>query len=158
MKLSEQPDKDLAGMSPEPRQYRYGISRELAVSLQENEFLLKLGGLGQDDQPWAHVMTRRVAQVLWFKLTTLLYPDKAAMVTSLATTAPLSALSLSPTLTTHIEVVPTEGGFTLVGRFQRSRWLAQVTEDDARQLWAILDQTLYPVGWEGRTNKGKKVN
>lgn len=157
MKASGQPQNDAQGIGPELRQLRYGVSRDLSVKPQD-EGLLVMSGLGQDGQRWSHVMTRHAAQVLWFKLTTQLYPEKAEVVTSIVSTAPLMALSVSATLTTFVEVVPAEGGYTLVGRFQRSRWLAEITEDEARRLWATLDQLLYPVGWEGRTTKGRKIN
>lgn len=144
-------------MSTEPRQYRYGLSTNLFVSRKDSDHTLVLGGVGQDEQQWVHIMTRRAAQVLWYKLTSVLYPDKADMVTSMASTAPLQAMPTS-NLTTHIEVVQTENEYTLVGRIQRSRWLVQLTELEVRRLWAALDLALYPVGWEGRITKSKKIN
>lgn len=145
-------------MSSQPRQYQYGSSKELSVSSKEPDSpILMLGGVGQDDQRWSHAMTRRAAQVLWFKLTELLYPDKATIVTSLAATAPLTALGPS-NHTTHVEVVKNGTEYTLVGRVNRTRWLVQVSELEVRQLWAELDKLLYPVGWEGREKKNRKMN
>lgn len=144
-------------MSSEPRQYRYGHSTDLFVSRKESDHTLVLGGVGQNEQRWAHIMSRRAAQVLWFKLTELLYPEKAQVVTSIATTAPLT-VPATRDLTTHIEVLKTDDGYTLVGRVQRMRWLVKLTELEVRRLWAALDLALYPVGWEGRITKSKKMN
>jgi hypothetical protein len=130
----------------------------LFVSRKESDQTLVLGGVGQGDERWVHVMTQRAAQVLWFKLTQLLYPDKADTVTALAMTAPLRAPSNS-TVTTHVEMVKSsEDEYTLVGWIQRSSWRVQLTELETRRLWAALDLALYPVGWEGRLTKLKKLN
>lgn len=155
MDLSGQ--KGELNMNTDPRQYKYGLSTDLFVSRKDSDHTLVLGGVGQNEKQWVHVMTRRAAQVLWYKLTSLLYPDKADMVTSMASTAPLQ-VSATPNLTTHIEVVQTEHGYTLVGRIGRTRWLVQLTELEVRRLWAALDLALYPVGWEGRVTKTKKIN
>ncbi len=145
-------------MSSQPRQFKYGSSKELSVSCKETDSqVLMLGGIGQDDQRWSHAVTRRAAQVLWFKLTELLYPDKAPIVTSLASTAPLSSLGTG-NQTTHVEVVKSGTEYTLVGRFQRTRWLVQLNELEVRRLWADLDKLLYPVGWEGRGKKNRQIN
>lgn len=145
-------------MSSQPRQYRYGLSTNLSVSPKAGDGqTLMLGGIGQDQRQWTHAITRRAAQVLWCKLTELLYPDKAQVVTGMAATAPLSALGLGQ-MTTHIEVVKTGTQYTLVGRIDRTRWLVQLTELEVRHLWATLDRVLYPVGWEGRESKHKKLN
>ncbi|MBN1563344.1 MAG: hypothetical protein JXA10_05865, partial [Anaerolineae bacterium] len=76
-------------MNSEPIKRQYGLSTDLFVSRKESDQTLVLGGVGQEDKRWVHIMTQRAAQVLWFKLTQLLYPDKAEMVTGLAATAPL---------------------------------------------------------------------
>ncbi len=144
-------------MGSDPRQYRYGLSTELSVRHEEGEHTLVLGGIGQDDQRWTHVLTRRAAQLLWYKLTEILYPDKAAMVTGMAATAPLTPTGVG-NLTTHIEVVTSDTHYTLVGRVERTRWIVQLSELEVRRLWAALDVALYPVGWEGRQSKGKRLN
>lgn len=145
-------------MSSQPRQYKYGSCKELSLSYKESDpQVLMLGGISQDDKRWSHAMTRRAAQVLWFKLTELLYPDKASIVTSLASTAPLSALGTG-NQTTHVEVVKNDTEYTLVGRINRTRWLVQLSELEVRRLWADLDKLLYPVGWEGRGKKNTKMN
>jgi hypothetical protein len=137
---------------------QYGFSTDLFVSRKESDQTLVVGGIGQGEQRWVHTMTQRAAQVLWFKLTQLLYPDKADMVTALAATAPLRPMD-STTVTTHVEAVKSDGDqYTLVGWIQRDTWRVQLTEIEARRLWAALDLALYPVGWEGRETKGKKLN
>jgi len=137
---------------------QYGQSTDLFVSRKESDQTLVLGGVGQGDERWVHAMTQRAAQVLWFKLTNLLFPDKSDVVTGLASTAPLRAPD-SNSVTTHVEVVKSgEGEFTLVGWVQRNTWMVQLTELETRRLWAALDLALYPVGWEGRQTKDRKLN
>jgi len=103
-------------------------------------------------------MTQRAAQLLWFRLTRLLYPEKADIVTGLAATAPLRS-PVSITITTHMDAVKSaEARYTLVGWVQRDTWRVDLTELDARRLWAALDLVLFPVGWEGRETKAKKLN
>jgi len=142
------------------RPKKYGLSTNLSVNDIENEQAMVLGGVSQNQQTWSHVLTRRAAQVLWFKLTQLLYPDKASMVTGLAVTASLRAPRITEPLTTHVDVVKNSPSqYTLVGWVQRnSSWMVLLDEIDARRLWAALDVALYPVGWEGRETKPNKLN
>lgn len=137
--------------------YQYGHSTEVFVSRRESDHSLVLGGMGQSE-PWVHVMTRRAAQVLWFKLTLLLYPEKATMVTGLATTAPLRMVT-GASVTTHVEVVHSGNDeYTLSGWYEQEAWRVQLTEQECRRLWAALDLALYPVGWEGRVTKPKALS
>jgi len=145
-------------MNTGPLSLQHGFSTGLFVSRKDSEQTLVVGGVGEGDRHWSHVMTQRAAQILWFKLTRLLYPDKADVVTGLAATAPLHAPPTS-SVTTHVEVVRSaQAQYTLVGWVQRDTWKVLLTEEEARHLWAALDVALYPVGWEGRTTKVKKLN
>jgi hypothetical protein len=145
-------------MNTGPLSLQYGFSTGLFVNRKEGEQTLLVGGVGEGDRRWAHAMTQRAAQILWFKLTRLLYPDKADVVTALAATAPLRTPS-TPNLTTHVEVVRSDQAqYTLVGWVQRDTWKVLLNEVEARRLWAALDMALFPVGWEGRTTKVKKLN
>lgn len=138
--------------------HQYGLSTGLTVSRDENDPNLMLGGVDQRDHPWSHTLTQRAAQVLWFKLTVLLYPERSDMVTGLATTAPLREPS-NPNVTTHVDVVKSASApYTLVGWVQRESWKVLLSELDARRLWASLDVALFPVGWEGRQSGQKKLN
>lgn len=137
--------------------HQYGQSTELFVSRKESDHTLVLGGMGQSE-PWVTIITRRAAQVLWFKLTLLLYPEKATMVTGLATTAPLRFF-VGESVTTHVEVVHSgHDQYTLAGWYEREAWRVLLTELECRRLWAALDLALYPVGWEGRVTKPKALN
>ncbi len=141
-------------MHAELSHQRHGPSTDLSVKkIKENTHTLALDGMGENRRHWQHVLSRRAAQVLWAKLTMLLYPDKASLVLSRAATAPLNSNVFGRhALTTHVEVIQTEKGYTLIGRAHHARWTAQIAEGETRQLWAALDTLLYPVGWEGRTN------
>jgi hypothetical protein len=142
----------------EPLITQYGVSTDLFVSRKESDQTLVLGGIGQGSQRWVHIITRRAAQLLWFKLTRLLYPDKSDMVTSLAVTAPLRTPG-GKLLTTHVDVVKSaDAQYTVIGFVERNSWTVVLSEIDARRLWAALDLALYPVGWEGRETKPKKLN
>lgn len=145
-------------MSTGPVKRQYGQSTDLFVSRKESDQTLVLGGVGQEEQRWVHVITQRAAQVLWFKLTNLLFPEKSDVVTGLAATAPLRAPD-NNSITTHVEVVENEEAqYTLVGWVQRNTWMVQLSELETRRLWAALDLALYPVGWEGRESKNTKIN
>ena len=141
-------------MHAEIPQQRHGPSTDLSVEKNgEEAHELQLGGVGSNQKRWRHRLNRRAAQVLWTKLTMLLYPDKASLVISRAATAPLNSNIMGREgLTTHVEVIKTPEGYTLIGRARHARWTAQVAEGDVRKLWAKLDTVLYPVGWEGRTS------
>jgi hypothetical protein len=145
-------------MSTQPLRVQYGLSTDLFVSRKESDESVVLGGVGEGEQRWVQVMTQRAAQLLWFRLTRLLYPEKADIVTGLAATAPLRS-SVSTTITTHMDAVKSaEARYTLVGWVQRDTWRVDLIELDARRLWAALDLVLFPVGWEGRETKSKKLN
>jgi hypothetical protein len=138
-----------------PSKRQYGLSTELFVSRKESDQTLVLGGIGQEAQRWVQIVTRRAAQVLWFKLTILLYPEKADMVTGLAVTAPLRAPAHG-SITTHVDVAKSgDAQYTLIGCIERETWVIILAEIEARRLWAALDLALYPVGWEGRETKPK---
>lgn len=143
----------------DPIKLQYGFSNDLFVSRKESDQTLVVGGVGESERRWAHVLTQRAAQVLWFKMTSLLYPEKAPTVTGLAATAPLRVPG-SASVTTHVEIVRNRDlvTYTLVGWVQRNTWRVVLSELEARRLWAALDLALYPVGWEGRVTKGRKIN
>jgi hypothetical protein len=146
-------------MVPGDNQRRqYGLLTDLTVSCEESDLTLMLGGTAEGECPWSQVLTQRAAQLLWFKLTVLLYPEKSDMVTGLATTAPLRAPS-NPDITTHVEVAKSASAqYTLVGWMQRNTWKVLLSEMDARRLWTSLDMALFPVGWEGRRSGRKTLN
>ena len=145
-------------MHPEMFQQQHGPSTDLSVEkIGDDGHELRLVGVGRDQKRWQHVLNRRAAQVLWTKLTSLLYPDKASLVISRAATAPLNSNVLGRRgLTTHVEVIKTQDGYTLIGRAYHARWTAQVAEEDVRKLWAKLDMALYPVGWGGRSSSPRQ--
>lgn len=145
-------------MNPQPLRVQYGLSTDLFVSRKESDDTVVLGGIGEGEQRWVQIITQRAAQILWFRLTRLLYPEKADVVTGLAATAPLRA-TLIDSVTTHMDAVKSgDAQYTLVGWVQRDTWRVDLTELDARRLWAALDLVLFPVGWEGRETKNKKLN
>jgi hypothetical protein len=139
-------------MTTDSLRRQYGQSTNLFVSRKDSDHTLVLGGVGEKEQRWVHVMTQRAAQVLWFKLTQLLYPEKAEMVTAMAQTAPLRPFQT--TTTNYVDIVKApEDLYMLVGWIGSSAWRVQLTETETRRLWAALDLALYPVGWEGRVSK-----
>ncbi|MBI5961241.1 MAG: hypothetical protein HY866_21060, partial [Chloroflexi bacterium] len=120
-------------MSTDPHRIQYGLSTDLFVSRTESDETVVLGGVGEGEQRWVQVMTQRAAQLLWFKLTQLLYPEKADVVTGLAATAPLRSPDAG-SITTHMEVVRGNNAlYTLVGWVLRDTWRVDLTETDARR-------------------------
>lgn len=135
------------------QQHRYGVSHELFVSTKSIGSSLVMGGVGTDYGPWTRVLTQRAAQLLWFNLTNLLFPERAHEVTMRAVTAPLRS-TMQPEITVHLQVVRTaDGYFEIIGWVKRETWWVRLHEQEARQLWTRLDIELYPVGWEGRSTK-----
>ena len=107
-----------------------------------------VGGLAGENQ-WTRVISRRVAHTLWYYLTTLLFPDRAAEITTRAATAPFRDLDM-PSITTHVEVFRGAGDYIeILGSGGKQTWLTRLNEHDARALWAALDKMLFPLGWEG---------
>ncbi len=133
-------------------QRRYGVSSEMFVLNKTQGDTVVVGGIGVEGR-WFRVLTKRAAQLLWFNLTGLLFPEKAPQVTGLAVTAPIRG-SDKPSVTYHLEVTRTADNYIeVIGWAGKDTWWARLPEHEARHLWTRLDLLLYPVGWEGRNNK-----
>jgi hypothetical protein len=132
-------------------QEEYGFCTNLTVSFRDSDVVVRVEGTEESGQVWMQLLSVRAAHVLWFKLTALLYPEQAQTVTALAATAPLRS-SLPFTVTTHVEAVREDqnGLYAMVGWTSGGMWTVWFAEQDARLLWTLLDEGLYPVGWEGR--------
>ena len=129
--------------------YTYGISTSVFVNRKRSGDSLVMGGVDSNDTRWTRVLSHRAAQMLWFHLTSHLFPEKSAIVTALVSTAPLRGDS-RPTITTHMTVEQLEGGdFDIVGWVGDQTWWIQLNPHEARRLWTALDIALYPVGWKG---------
>ena len=101
-------------MADTPKQ-QYGLSTNLFVSRKRGGESLVVGGVGEDESRWTRVLSQRAAQMLWYHLTQLLFPEKSDMVTALVSTAPLRSDSL-PTITTHMTVdMRDDGGYDIAG-------------------------------------------
>lgn len=135
-------------------QLPYGVSVETFVVAKEENAGYVLGGLGLEYGRWTRLLSKRAAQLLWFKLTRLLFPDRSLRVTTIVVTAPLRE-SPQPAITNHIEVSRTADNYIEVLGWveQHTTWWARLPEHEARTLWKRLDLALYPVGWEGRQKK-----
>lgn len=129
---------------------KLGLSSDLFVSRLPKGDSLVVGGKinGKDDESkWTRILSRRAAHLLWYRLTLLLFPEKAKLVTAIVATAPLRP-STGPTVTTHIEVVPTDDSYyDISGMMGNVTWWVKLSNFEARRLWAALDMTLYPDGW-----------
>ncbi|MBN1966628.1 MAG: hypothetical protein JW910_18395 [Anaerolineae bacterium] len=135
-------------------QLLYGVSTEVFVVSKDDCTTYVMGGVGIEYGRWTRVLSKRAAQLLWFKLTRVLFPDRAQRVTTIAVTAPLRDLG-APAITNHIEVSRTADNFVeVLGWVEKhTTWWVRLPENEARTLWTRLDLALYPVGWEGRQNK-----
>ena len=139
-------------MSQEMKQ-SYGQSSNLFVSRKASGDSIVMGGTAEDTTRWTRVLSQRAAQMLWFHLARLLYPDKSEMITALIATAPLRD-STRPTITTHMTVdLDANGNYAIAGYIDGQAWLLQVYEPEATQLWSALDIALYPMGWQGHDLK-----
>ncbi|MBZ0293970.1 MAG: hypothetical protein K8L99_15510 [Anaerolineae bacterium] len=139
-------------MSEEPK-VSYGLSTNLFASRKASGESLVVGGIGEDSSRWTRVLSTRAAQMLWFHLTRLLFPEKSEMVTALVSTAPLRSNTL-PTITTHMVVDPVEGGgVEIIGWVGDNTWWVRLNDYEARRFWTALDLALYPVGWQGKKSQ-----
>jgi hypothetical protein len=130
----------------------YGLVSNLFVSRKASGDSLIIGGVAEDASRFARVLSQRAAQMLWFHMTRLLFPDKSDMVTALVSTAPLRSPAL-PTITTHVAVDKLEEeGVEVTGWAGEQTWVMRLNDYEAHRLWTALDIALYPVGWQ---NKGQ---
>jgi len=141
-------------MPVEPSQ-AYGLSSNLFVHRKSSGESIVVGGTAEDESKWTRVLSQRAAQMLWFYLTQLLFPEKSEMVTALVTTAPLRSADL-PTITTHTTVDRTpDGGFEIMGWVGDQTWVVKLSDPETRRFWTALDIALYPAGWQGASSKNK---
>ncbi len=133
--------------------YKYGLSKNLFVHRKANGDSLVVGGMGENETRWTRVLSLRAAQMLWYHLTGLLFPEKSEMVTGMAATSPLRSGNM-PTITTHVTVERRDdGGYDVTGWIGEQSWWVNLNDFEARQFWKTLDIALYPVGWQGRQLK-----
>ncbi len=131
----------------------YGLSTSLFVNRKRSGESLVVGGVSENSSRWTRVLSHRAAQMLWYQLTQLLFPEKSDVVTGLVSTTPLRSESL-PTVTTHVTVDGHDGGvYDIMGWVGEQSWSARVNGMEARVLWKALDVALFPVGWQGRNVK-----
>lgn len=136
-------------------QNEYGLVDSLFVSRKANSESIIVGGLTEDKSRWVRVLAQRAAQMFWFHLMRYLFPEKFQMMAALFATAPMRDPAL-PTVTTHITVDDLENGhFLVTGYFGDQTWTLRISEYEARRLWVALDIALYPVGWQGKKDKGE---
>jgi hypothetical protein len=136
--------------------HEYGLSTNLFVHRKSGGESIVVGGTAHDDSKWTRVLSQRAAQMLWFYLTQLLFPEKSEMVTALVTTAPLRSSDL-PTITTHTTVDKTEDGlFEITGWVGDQSWLVKLSDQEIRGFWTALDIALYPAGWQGATSRNRQ--
>jgi hypothetical protein len=135
-------------------QEELGLCRDVFVSSRPDDDAIVIGGACQKDggesTTWNRVMNKRAAHLLWYRLTSFLFPEKAPRVTALVSTAPLSTMTLNSTVTTHADVSRTEDEhYEIKGIIGKTTWIARLNGLEARRLWTALDLALYPNGWEG---------
>lgn len=141
-------------MSSQPKS-SYGLSNNLFVSRKAGGESIVIGGIAENAARWTRVLTQRAAQMLWFNLTQLLFPDKSDMVTAMVMTAPLRSSDL-PTITTHVTVDQAKNGnFEVTGWIGSQTWMLALDAIEARRFWTALDIALYPVGWQGQSSHPK---
>lgn len=128
----------------------HGLSVDLAVEPGGDAELFALSGVGDGMRKWSHLLTRRAAHMLWYRLTWALFPEKSPRVTGMAATARLRPLAESGAVA-FVEVIyqANEQLFIVIGRNETPRWTFDLADPAARQLWAALDLALYPAGWGG---------
>jgi len=129
----------------------YGVVTDFQLEFRDGVF--NLSGIPHQGNLCVQVLSRRAAHLLWYALTQHLFPSDAPPITSIAGTAPLS-LTDHPDLTSHVDVRPGRDElYEVRGVTRTGGWRMLVSSADVQWLWATLDVTLYPVGWEGRESR-----
>ncbi|GIK64152.1 MAG: hypothetical protein BroJett018_19460 [Chloroflexota bacterium] len=132
-----------------------GIVNEIFVTSRPDGNSLIVGGTllttpNEDSNKWTRVLSHRAGQILWYRLTLLLFPERASEVTARVSTAPLRPTGSLPTVTTHVEVAAgKDDTYHIKGTAGDDRWIVTVSGMEIRRMWAALDVALYPAGWEG---------
>lgn len=124
----------------------FGLSRDLFVATKSKGETIVVGGTGGDTSRWVRVLSKRAAQLLLFQLTQILDPDRANMMNTSVTTAPMRDVQ-RPTITTHMIVRSRdEGGFSITGWAGDKVWDTHLTRMETQRLWIALTNALYPDG------------
>ena len=130
----------------------HGLSAYLSVTPGIDKDTFRLNGTGRGPHAWVHVLTRRAAHMLWYRLTWVLFPEKSPRVTGMAVTSPLRPLAQT-TVAAFVEVVyrADQSVFNVTGWNGTALWRFDLDDHSARELWTALDLALYPAGWSGTT-------
>lgn len=124
----------------------YGLCSDLFVTRKAGGDTLLVGGTAEDQTRWMRVLSHRAAQVIWFRLTRFLYPERSDDATALAATAAMRSAD-APTITSHAEVARhKDGGYEIIGIAGLKQWTARMSETDAPAFWTALDAALHPNG------------
>jgi hypothetical protein len=96
-----------------------------------------IGGTDARSEQWVRVISNRAAHMLWFRLTQVLFPERAEWLTPMDT-LPIRDSTL-PTITNQVIVERLEGGvIEITGIAKGSRWTAKLLESESTALWAAL--------------------
>lgn len=124
--------------------HAYGLSKNLFVSRKASGDSIVIGGIAEDASRWTRVLSQRAAQMLWFNLTQLLYPDQSGKVNAMITTAPLRGTDL-PTITTHTTVDQLDqNSYEVTGWVGNHNWTLRLEHQEALSFWSALDSALTP--------------
>lgn len=138
-------------MAQQPGQ-TYGHARNLFVTRKASGDSIVVGGVAEDSTRWTRVLSQRAAQMLWFNLTQLLYPERSDKVNALITTAPLRSADL-PTITTHTTVDKgDDGAYEVTGWIGSHTWGLTLDEGEAHRFWSALDGALSPQNLQSKPN------
>ncbi|PJF40703.1 MAG: hypothetical protein D6737_19745 [Chloroflexi bacterium] len=138
-------------MQDSGKKVNYGFVSDLFVTRRPNKDTIILGGVDEQKEKWTRLLSPRAAQMLWFHLTQILYPDKSDMVTALVATTPLRTPHL-PTITTHTNIITSDpAAIEVTGWAGEFTWDMLLSDYEARRLWTALDLALFPSGWQDET-------
>ena len=126
--------------------HSYGLSSHIFVSRKASGESIVMGGMAEDSSRWTHVLSKRAAQMLWFHLSELLYPEKAGLIAGMITTTPIRSTDM-PTITTHMTVDKLDDGkYEIEGWIDDQSWEVLLNEQEANHFWTALDIALNPAG------------
>ncbi len=133
----------------------YGLSHScFATSKAKGEWII-VGGIGAESVRWAHVLSWKMAQKLWYQLAEYLFPEQIDQIMGIALRLAVPPQpQIDDSLIQMIDVTPLlDSNLIDIRAFLgQTTWRFRLGLHDAHFLWAALDLALYPGGWQGDLN------
>ncbi|MFP4323224.1 MAG: hypothetical protein ACLFTK_12290 [Anaerolineales bacterium] len=134
-----------------PNERHFGLVSQLEVAFHHETHIAEFTGFqdAAEERTFYMLLDRRATHLLWYRLTSALFPEEAPTLTAVAGTAPLQAVDGHPVITS-IRLRHENNLFFITGETFNGTWHLHLGGADAERVWASLDVLLHPLGWQGR--------